>query len=124
MALRIRVAVLVGLLASLAQPALAQSFLQSMFGYGSQAPRSPYRAPYGSPYQPGWGGDEGQRLDRGGTYRTLCVRLCDGFYFPISSARPAAASPATPMPAAPAAAPRRACSIIPTSAATSTAWSI
>ena len=77
---------LVGLLASLAQPALAQSFLQSMFGYGSQAPRSPYRPPYGSPYQPGWGGDEGQRLERGGTYRTLCVRLCDGFYFPISSA--------------------------------------
>ena len=85
MALRIRVAVLVGLLASLPQPALAQSFLQSMFGYGSQTPRSPYRAPYGSPYQPGWGGDEGQRLERGGTYRTLCVRLCDGFYFPISS---------------------------------------
>jgi hypothetical protein len=83
--LRIRVAVLVGLLASLAQPALAQSFLQSIFGYGSQAPRSPYRSPYGSPYQPGWGGDEGQRPDRGGTYRTLCVRLCDGFYFPISS---------------------------------------
>src|SRR5262245_40952378 len=21
---------------------------------------------------------------RGGTYRTMCVRLCDGFYFPIS----------------------------------------
>jgi hypothetical protein len=85
MVLRIRVAVLVGLLASLAQPALAQSFLQSIFGYGSQTPRSPYRAPYGSPHQPGWGGDEGQRLERGGTYRTLCVRLCDGFYFPISS---------------------------------------
>ena len=85
MALRIRVAVLVGLLASLAQPALAQGFLQSIFGYGSQTPRSPYRSPYGGPYQPGWGGDEGQRLERGGTYRTLCVRLCDGFYFPISS---------------------------------------
>ena len=86
MALRIRVAVLVGLLASLSQPAQAQSFLQSIFGYGSQPPRSPYRLPYGSPYQPYWGGDEGQRLDRGGTFRTLCVRLCDGYYFPVSSA--------------------------------------
>ena len=86
MALRIRVAVLLGLLASLAQPAQAQSFLQSIFGYGSQAPRSLYRPPYGSPYQPSWGGDEAQRLDRGGTFRTLCVRLCDGYYFPVSSA--------------------------------------
>jgi hypothetical protein len=82
----VRVAVFVGLLASLAQPAQAQSFLQSIFGYGAQAPRSPYRLPYGNPYQPSWGGDEGQHLDRGGTYRTLCVRLCDGFYFPVSSA--------------------------------------
>ena len=24
------------------------------------------------------------RLGRGGTYRTLCVRTCDGYYFPIS----------------------------------------
>jgi len=25
-------------------------------------------------------------LDAGGTYRTVCVRLCDGYYFPISFA--------------------------------------
>jgi Protein of unknown function (DUF2865) len=27
---------------------------------------------------------ESNKPDRGDTYRTLCVRLCDGFYFPIS----------------------------------------
>jgi hypothetical protein len=26
----------------------------------------------------------GQRMSRRGTYRTLCVRTCDGYYFPIS----------------------------------------
>jgi hypothetical protein len=29
---------------------------------------------------------EGWQPNGGGTYRTLCVRLCDGFYFPISFA--------------------------------------
>ena len=28
--------------------------------------------------------DDGERRSRGGTYRTLCVRLCDGYYFPIN----------------------------------------
>jgi hypothetical protein len=32
--------------------------------------------------------DEDRRERWGGTYRTLCVRLCDGFYFPISFATP------------------------------------
>jgi len=27
---------------------------------------------------------QGQFRARGGTYRTLCVRTCDGYYFPIS----------------------------------------
>jgi hypothetical protein len=99
MAFSVRAAVLLGLLALPAQPAQAQGFWQPMFGYGSP-PRayhypgmSPYRlpglSPYGgaySPYQPYRGGDESQPLERGGTNRTLCVRLCDGFYFPISSA--------------------------------------
>ncbi len=60
----------------------------SIFGYGAASPRfhrysSPYATPF-SPYQPY--DDEDQSLAPGGTYRTLCVRLCDGFYFPISSA--------------------------------------
>jgi hypothetical protein len=28
--------------------------------------------------------DDGERPQAAGTYRTLCVRLCDGYYFPIS----------------------------------------
>lgn len=31
-------------------------------------------------------GDHGERADSGMKYRTLCVRMCDGYYFPISSA--------------------------------------
>ena len=36
-----------------------------------------------------WGFDSNDDDDRqavGGTYRTLCVRLCDGYYFPVSFA--------------------------------------
>ena len=35
---------------------------------------------------PGDGGDRQGTGEDGQTYRTLCVRLCDGFYFPISFA--------------------------------------
>jgi hypothetical protein len=95
MAVSVRVALLLGFLALPGGPAAAQSPPPSMFGFGA-SPRpyhypgmSPYRlrTPYGgpfSPYQPD--GDEAAPLARGGTYRTLCVRLCDGFYYPISSA--------------------------------------
>ncbi|HYJ58161.1 MAG TPA: DUF2865 domain-containing protein [Methyloceanibacter sp.] len=40
------------------------------------------RAPHPKPYTFRW------RTDPAMTYRTLCVRLCDGFYFPIGSASP------------------------------------
>jgi hypothetical protein len=30
--------------------------------------------------------DDDDRPELGGTYRTLCVRLCDGYYFPVSFA--------------------------------------
>jgi hypothetical protein len=34
-------------------------------------------------------GDDGRPgRNEGGTYRTLCVRLCDGFYFPVSFSTP------------------------------------
>jgi hypothetical protein len=56
---------------------------------------SPYRPAYAwpfavpiSPYQAEPRSDEPQPFAPGGTYRTLCVRLCDGFYFPISNAAP------------------------------------
>jgi Protein of unknown function (DUF2865) len=88
--LRIRAALLMGLLASLPQPALAQSSPQSIFGYGFRAPHSPYRLSPGgffSPTRPGWD-EPAQHPEMVTTYRTLCVRLCDGFYFPISPAAP------------------------------------
>jgi hypothetical protein len=90
MALRIRAALLMGVLAWLAQPAGAQGVLDSIFGYGSRAPYSPYRVSPGgffSPARPGWG-EQSRLLDVEPTYRTLCVRLCDGYYFPISPATP------------------------------------
>src|SRR5262245_60428875 len=89
-ALRIRAALLMGVLASLAQPAAAQSVLQSIFGYGSRVPSSPYSLSPGgffSPARPGWH-EQAQPPEPGPTYRTLCVRLCDGYYFPISGAAP------------------------------------
>ncbi len=51
---------------------------------------SPYRSSYSwrpySRYQPYEETGEPQAYEQVGTVRTLCVRLCDGFYFPISSA--------------------------------------
>ncbi len=73
----------------------AQNATQPVFGngsgsraYSSQAMPS-YRSTYGwsryHRYQPDPGNEEAQPYERGGPVRTLCVRLCDGFYFPISS---------------------------------------
>ncbi len=110
MAWRIAVAVLAGLLTWPAQPVLAQGFLQQLFGSGSAPPPPPSRlygypgarpypypdpppnrSPYGWPSPQPFGSEPPERredaaLGRAGTYRTLCVRMCDGFYFPISSA--------------------------------------
>ena len=51
-----------------------------------------YLSPYAplSPYQPGYRSFEtDQPYERsGGTFRTLCVRMCDGYYFPISYTTP------------------------------------
>jgi len=67
-------------------PVEFQSLLQSIFGFGSRSyplRTSPFtfnpqysRDPYGE-YSEG-------PVVGGGTYRTLCVRTCDGFYWPIS----------------------------------------
>ena len=79
----------------------AQSFLEALFGFGGppsrsrsydrprtrereprtysrdrEAPRQHVRAYYNAPQAP----------ERSGTYRTYCVRMCDGFYFPINYA--------------------------------------
>ena len=83
-----------------APPAMAQSLLQSLFGFGGPSPsRAPPPMPQTYPlrsapyfYAPNPGRDAfggGLRADGGagggnGSYRTMCVRLCDGFYWPIS----------------------------------------
>jgi hypothetical protein len=94
-------------------PAAAQSFLQSLFGIGQQPqPQRPMVYP-GSPaavsprsaaaagrerYSPVSpsssarenGDDDDAPRSSGSKYRTVCVRACDGYYFPISNAVPRA----------------------------------
>ena len=82
-------------------PAAAQGFLESLFGGNSPPKPSPApqalppplpppsrsRAPPSRPYRsppPPYGDEAGQ--SRTGASRTLCVRMCDGFYWPISNA--------------------------------------
>jgi len=56
-----------------AAPARPQNFFEALFGGGNVSPSpSPGLFPGGSD------------LPQTGTYRTLCVRTCDGFYYPIS----------------------------------------
>ncbi len=78
-------------LTALAQPVHAQSFLEKLFGLGTQPAELPppmpsYRAPIRiSPprtYTSGFQSELGARRAR--KVRTVCVRLCDGYYFPIS----------------------------------------
>lgn len=94
---RVAMAVLAGLVAWPAQPASAQGVLQQFFGSGPPPARiygysgsPPYRSLYVWPSRsfaaPSIDGRDGVSLDRPISYRTLCVRLCDGFYYPISSA--------------------------------------
>ena len=49
------------------------------------------RGSWRSPFDRGrernwWDGDEDQRPQYGATFRSVCVRLCDGYYFPVSFA--------------------------------------
>jgi hypothetical protein len=71
-------------LSAASEPAFAQSLLQRMFGFGaSRAPPEPRYEPIEryEPYsRPSY---DGAWQEDFGTYRTVCVRLCDGFYFPI-----------------------------------------
>jgi uncharacterized protein DUF2865 len=56
-----------------AAPARPQNFFEALFGGGNVAPStSPGLFPGGTD------------LPQTGTYRTLCVRTCDGYYYPIS----------------------------------------
>lgn len=78
----------------------AQGFLDSLFGGGSQqqfapapSPQAPpvpplygYRAPVFNPYrQASPSNESGGGTSRAGNFQTMCVRMCDGYYFPISN---------------------------------------
>jgi Protein of unknown function (DUF2865) len=75
-----------------ADPAAAQGFFQSLFGnYSKPAPvrRLPPPSSYGNGgYSPYWGGTYShQPLPRPRTsrLRAVCVRTCDGFYWPMTN---------------------------------------
>lgn len=83
---------------ALAPPAEAQSFFQKLFGVGpGQAPPPAARVParplpsvrFQHRRQRSWhpsiapAEEEIGPPDSGGPYRTVCVRACDGFYFPL-----------------------------------------
>lgn len=106
MVARFGIAVVMALCATLAGPVEAQGILQSwpndevpwVKRPGSGYARSPYQTRSPSPYAPIARPLSGlfspyqfhQPADAlppdRGTYRTLCVRMCDGYYFPISYA--------------------------------------
>jgi Protein of unknown function (DUF2865) len=86
--------VLLAALVTATEPSSAQTLLQRLFGLWGRAPDYGHM---GEPMGPGVGpgadpSDDGSRYYDDGqsfpedpnTYRTLCVRTCDGFYFPIS----------------------------------------
>lgn len=74
------------------EPAFAEGFFSRLFNWGRSATREVERAIPPPTYNFGYGG---QRFDYGhgvsdygwpqdtARYRTVCVRSCDGFYFPI-----------------------------------------
>ncbi len=82
-------------------PVHAQSFFQQLFGFGSpaaepQRPTPQSITPGGRPYSfpsnasPGPrrglnGDDTDDRQSKSPNYRTVCVRMCDGYYFPLSN---------------------------------------
>jgi hypothetical protein len=81
------------------EPAAAQGLWQPLWGADAAAPSRPAAgyavsrparsnnlfSPFGGPFSLFQGYDAPEPYDRG-AYRTLCVRMCDGYYFPISHA--------------------------------------
>lgn len=75
----------------------AQGFFQSLFGFGGQSSPTPharpappssapdfrYRENVGPTSRPPLGQE--RPTAKSGKFRTMCVRLCDGYYFPISA---------------------------------------
>lgn len=86
--------VVVGLFGPSATPAQAQGFLQSLFGGGQpvqQRTMPPRRGYNGSRYMPQsqsipwWQYGQSYQRPRYRSYTAMCVRLCDGYYWPISN---------------------------------------
>ena len=88
-------ALVVVILAGSAPPAQAQSFFEKLFGLSGGANRPAaqppigygYRAPLHTPQsrsEPSRSEDTSSRKGKGWRVRTMCVRLCDGYYFPMS----------------------------------------
>jgi hypothetical protein len=67
---------------SAAAPARPRGFFEALFGGGGSGS--------GGISQPPFGSGDMTPSDQSSTYRTICVRTCDGYYFPVSYA----ASPA------------------------------
>lgn len=59
--------------------AVAQSIFSDLFSFTLQAPK-PRSNSFAGPYDP----FEPRPRNFSGGYRTICVRTCDGYYFPIS----------------------------------------
>lgn len=79
---------------TVAGPAFAQSFLEKLFGIGTSKeehtqlppPMPSYRAPIHMPQPRVFSRSDAESLPQAsGTVRTVCVRTCDGYYFPISN---------------------------------------
>jgi hypothetical protein len=75
----------------------AQGLFQSLFGFGGQSAPAPYARPAPRSTAPDFRyrenvgprsqapAEEKRPAPKSGKFRTMCVRLCDGYYFPISA---------------------------------------
>jgi hypothetical protein len=81
----------------LSAPAAAQGFLDNFFALFKSRPAARPAAPMAPPpdyrqrpplVTPNWSAEESRPLPRNmpgsGNYRTLCVRMCDGYYWPVN----------------------------------------
>ena len=62
--------------------------LDSLFSIFAPQDPAPSAGPHASPMYPYDGASEPAQRKDTGAYRTVCVRTCDGFYWPVSDAAP------------------------------------
>jgi Protein of unknown function (DUF2865) len=80
-------AVMLASLAAASGTVRAESLLQRWLGFGrGEAAEPRYERPDPYPYsRPSYDYDDNDWREDTRTYRTMCVRMCDGFYFPMSN---------------------------------------